>query len=529
MLSDLNLGQIENDINYNFKNLFDEDKDIFDDNMHSCEYYEIDEFKNKFKNYNESFSTYSHNVRSINGHWNDILDLIYSVQPNKFSVLAFQEIWSVQQNYEIPGYGKLEFITRDKNGPPRPNCGGGVGLFIDNKYKDYEILKEESIFLPHVYESIWVKIKIKNGKDKIIGNVYRPNTAPLANLEQALNIHSQILDQILANKNHAKCEIQILSDFNVNLLNFETHGLTSDYIDYFISKSFLPIITLPTRIKHQSASLIDHIWTNKACNVYNSGILINSLSDHFPVFYIEEGKQKKFEMPEKITRKINAKTIPAFCNILKSTKWHSITSETNPANAFTKFFDIFNSARDMAFPVIRVKPKPIIFKHSPWMTPGLKISQKTKELLFSKKLKCPNVQNFVKFKEYNKIYNRLRRSAKKLYYDKQFKLFSKNSKQTWSLIREVIGTSKQKNQLPNFFRENGQLISDTLEIANGFNTFFSGIGPKLASEIDSSDRDYKRFLPDENPVDFEFSKVSEIDILRICDELKPKLSSGADF
>ena len=194
-----------------------------------------------------------------------------------------------------------------------------------------------------------------------------------------------------------------MSDFNVNLLNFETHGLTSDYIDYLISKSFLPIITLSTRIKHQSATLIDHIWTNKACNVYNSGILINSLSDHLPVFYIEEGKQKKFEMPEKITRKINAKTIPSFCNILKSTKWYSITSETNPAIAFTKFFDIFNSARDMAFPVIKVKPKPFKFKHSPWMTPGLKISQKTKELLFSKKLKCPNAQNLLKFKDYNKI------------------------------------------------------------------------------------------------------------------------------
>ena len=92
---------------------------------------------------------------------------------------------------------------------------------------------------------------------------------------------------MLTNKNHAKCEIQILSDFNVNMLNFETHGLTNDYINYLISKSFLPMITLPTRIKHKSATLIDHIWTNKVGNVYNSGIIISSLSDHFPVFYFE--------------------------------------------------------------------------------------------------------------------------------------------------------------------------------------------------------------------------------------------------
>ena len=36
-------------------------------------------------------------------------------------------------------------------------------------------------------------------------------------------------------------------------------------------------------------------------------------------------------------------------------------------------------------------------------------------------------------------------------------------------------------------------------------------------------------MPDNNPVSFEFSIVSEIDILRICRELKPKLSAGADF
>ena len=240
-MSDINLGQIENDIEYNFKHKYDDENEVFIDNAHSCEYFEMDELKNKFTKHVDCFSTYSHNIRSINGHWEDLLDIIHSAQPIKFSVLGLQEIWSVSKNYEIPGYGKLEFITRDKNRAPNPNCGGGVGLFIDNKYKDYEVLEEESVFEPHVYESIWVKIKIKSGPDKIIGNVYRPNSAPLANLEKALQIHNQILDKILANKRHSKCEIQILSDFNVNMLNYETHGLTNDYINSLISTSFLPL------------------------------------------------------------------------------------------------------------------------------------------------------------------------------------------------------------------------------------------------------------------------------------------------
>merc|ERR1712215_359048 len=133
----------------------------------------------------------------------------------------------------------------------------------------------------------------------------------LANLEKSLEIHRKIIDKILNDKNRAKCDVQSVSDFNVNMLNFESHGQTNDYINNLISNSFLPVITLPTRINHQSATLIDHIWTNKVCSNYNAGILISSLSDHFPVFYFEEDKYQKLHLTDKTTRKINSKTIPA--------------------------------------------------------------------------------------------------------------------------------------------------------------------------------------------------------------------------
>ena len=105
----------------------------------------------------------------------------------------------------------------------------------------------------------------------------------------------------------------------------------------------------------------------------------------------------------------------------------------------------------------------------------------------------------------------------------------KNSKQTWSVIREVIGTSKHKDQIPTFFQKNGQVISDCLEIVNGFNGFFTGIGPKLAAEIGPSDVSFESYLKSNKTSSFEFSRISEIDIVYICKQLKPKFSSGADL
>ena len=59
--------------------------------------------------------------------------------------------------------------------------------------------------------------------------------------------------------------------------------------------------------------------------------------------------------------------------------------------------------------------------------------------------------------------------------------------------------------------------------------FFSQIGPKLASEIGVSNVSFETFLSEKSQNDFKFSRISETDILKVCDQLKPKLSSGVDF
>ena len=65
-------------------------------------------------------------------------------------------------------------------------------------------------------------------------DIYRQNMAPRADLEQEIEIHSQILDKILNGKSHKNCWIQILSDFN------DTHNLTNDYINLLIACRELP-------------------------------------------------------------------------------------------------------------------------------------------------------------------------------------------------------------------------------------------------------------------------------------------------
>ena len=68
-----------------------------------------------------------------------------------------------------------------------------------------------------------------------------------------------------------------------------------------------------------------------------------------------------------------------------------------------------------------------------------------------------------------------------------------------------------------------------MEISNGFNTFLSQVGTKLAEKIPTTNIWFERFLSDRNESDFRFSKISEINILKIYKALKLKSNAGADF
>ena len=80
-----------------------------------------------------------------------------------------------------------------------------------------------------------------------------------------------------------------MGDYNIGLLNIESHGPTCDYNDTMYSNGFIPIITRPTRITYSSAILIDNIFTNQFSSQLREslqGILLTDISDHYPVFYI---------------------------------------------------------------------------------------------------------------------------------------------------------------------------------------------------------------------------------------------------
>ena len=68
---------------------------------------------------------------------------------------------------------------------------------------------------------------------------------------------------------------------NIDLLKLNEHWKTGEYVENMFTRGFIPLITKPTRITDHSATLIDHIYTNKTDTNMTSGIITTDISDHF--------------------------------------------------------------------------------------------------------------------------------------------------------------------------------------------------------------------------------------------------------
>ena len=533
-MASIGVDCVRSNSDFDFKNLFDDpdsNEGLYKECDHACTYYDIEEFQTEFSEESHKFSTLSYNVRSLPGKWDEVRNLIRSINHNKFkfSVIALQEVWNVpvNLNYDLEGYKPFEYRIRNPSGRDG-NAGGGVGVWVDSDL-EYEVLEELSIFEPHFFESIFIKVKTSQTKFTIVGNIYRPNTGPLANLKNFLNKLSDILCKIRNDPELNKCDdVQLIGDYNMDLLQYKSHNLTGQYVDILLGNGLLPIITQPTRVFGSSATIIDHINVSHKSDHYRTGILLSYLSDHFPIFYTRDCSRKRQNTGYITARKMNNETIQGYKSLLESATWETVLNENRPLNAYNSFFEHIDGSFDLAFPVVQVKHNISKIPLNPWMTRGLLQSRKHKDKLGVKKLRNPTDSNIRNFKIFNSLYNKIIRVAKKKYYENKFEEVSKDIKKTWDITREALGTRKAKVGIPNYFKVGIQNIVGSRDIANGFNVFFSSIAQKLANNIEIATKHFTEFLGERVVNNFIFAPVTPQLLNEIVGKLKPKRSTGPD-
>ena len=116
-------------------------------------------------------------------------------------------------------------------------------------------MRDDLSFLEDEFETLWIESKNTEDKNILCCCAYRhPNTDV-----KKFNDH---IDQIMQKISEENKLLFLMGDFNVNLLNYESHIDTNDFINTMISHYLLPYILHPTRVTDHSETVIDNIFSN---------------------------------------------------------------------------------------------------------------------------------------------------------------------------------------------------------------------------------------------------------------------------
>ena len=341
---------------------------------------------------------------------------------------------------------------------------------------------------------------------------------------------STFLQKVIETCSFEKKKFFSIGDYNLNALQYNENEKVTNFYNSVFQNGAIPIITKPTRVTVDTATIIDNVITTEIFDPdLRKGIIKNDLSDHFPIFFsINISKTKKQKEKMKIKKRVfNEKNISDFREQLSLLHWQHIDFNQNANKIYENFIQTFFDVYDANFPIkeITLNKKQV---RSPWISRGLKKSSKTKQKLYINYLKNKSLETELRYKEYKYLFEKLRKKSKKSYYSNLLKKYANDSKRTWQVMKELSGKVKSKSiSLPKSIKVNNTSIYEPKLIAAEFNKFFTNVGPNLAKKIPETQTSFENYLTrSENTLDSKLLSFDEFE--KAFKTLKKNKASGYD-
>ena len=155
----------------------------------------------------------------------------------------------------------------------------------------------------------------------------------------------------MAELNNSYEHVYIYGDFNLNILDLNKNKFISEYVESLFSHGFIQLITKPTRIAENSATLLDHILTNSTVREHDTFILCSKLSDHFPIIHLLNFEKTKQQKIISETRNFSADNILRFKNALAGYNWNHVIEQNCVQEATNNFLSAFDTLYNAFFPI----------------------------------------------------------------------------------------------------------------------------------------------------------------------------------
>ena len=394
------------------------------------------------------------NIRSLN---DDKMDAVRAELVMDYDIICLTETNLPSANVTDLNLNGFNPITRkDHVG----RTGGGVAAFVANHIGASRIFEYE---IPDL-EALWLKIKA--GQNVLLLCIcYRPPNAKA-------DFWVKLQDAVDLAKQSGSDRIMLVGDLNADPKTRDGHQLGI----FSKSNNFNLHVQEPTRITPTTATVLDQFITNIPEMLKDVRVLDPiSTCDHCPIRSTILMKHK-FNKPKAYTRHIwqyHQADFQAFKLKLEDKNWDECFAYDNIDDVCNAWSDTFlNIAREcIPNKVVTIRPNDKLF-----FTSQLRRLRRKKNKLHRQAKLSNTAKSWSDFRESRNYYNMKIREAKVRAHEKNAEILRDpaniSSKRWWKLAKSFIKEDATSNSCYPPSKVNNNSITDDVEKAEIFNTFF---------------------------------------------------------
>ena len=430
-------------------------------------YFTIPEFTSLEVDSSDLFILHT-NIRSLSLHHEDLITLCTLTKVN-YDIIGISETWNqthkeTLNNASIDGYDHYDTQSLTQN--------GGVRLYVKNSLSSK--LCTSLCVCCNDFETVWVEVNNTSGKNFLFCCAYRH---PDMDMGKLTDHFKSILPKLINKK------IFIMGDFNINLLTFDSHSPTTEFLNNLLSSNFLPCINHPTRISHSSSTIIDNIFTNSADSDIICGNILSQISYHLPQFLILKDAKMHHKTKTSFKRDYSSFNMDSFITDFTNMDITYIEADTYVDNNYQKFFQDINLLLDYHLPIKRCTKKESQFKLKSWISTKIKKMMRIRDSIL-RNLKSNRSENNLKY--YRKFRNRVTAEIKasKIHcFHNYFSINSQNMKKLWQGIKSIISNNSTTTAIRSVQNTNGKRAINLIEIVNTLNKSFVNVAENISKNI----------------------------------------------
>ena len=480
-----------------------------------CDYIDFDSI-NELKPTKNDLSVMQLNIRGLLNKQDQLNEIINECQAD---AILLCETWLKKQTeclVKESSYKLYSIVRRDK-------LGGGVGILIHKNLRT-RLRPDLHVETTH-FEHVVVELKTDTHNILLVSGYRPPHTKEKLFLQE----YKKLTNTLKKLKNH---EIIIGLDHNLDLMKAQLHTHTNTFLENNLEHDLVPCITKPTRVTRKTATLIDNILlSQKLQNEANPKIIIDNISDHFPIPVLLPNQKKAIKEPKLIKiRKLNETTMEQIKQGIDYIDWNNKLAQLTANESFNLFHDHLCEQINTFAPEIEKKQSSKKITRDPWITKGIRNSLRKQRQLYKKHISLDKSVSTYNYKEYRNALKSLIRKSKKQYLHEKCVQFKQDSRKLWQLVNKVIGKTSNKRASIDCLKVNNILKYDPGSITKEFSEFFSTIGEKYANSMENNSHEINNYLHKiENcPRTMYLTPTTIPEIKSLIKNLPPKTSSGCD-